>query len=146
MALVVGVGDLVSLSGVIDGKWSPIFPDGEETRILKLKATHPALSNLSRRQALPTAADDKHYALLRVTRDGSERIIAVMNFQPDLQTVEVDLSGVDFDAMTDLEDDTRIDRQSPWRVQLPGYGFRFFRLNERRSEPARLPAKQAGKR
>ena len=130
MALVVGVGDLVSLSGVIDGKWSPIFPDGEESRILKWKATHPALSNLSRRQALPTAADDKHYALLRVARDGGERIIAVMNFQPDAQTVEVDLSGVDFDAMTDLEDDARIDRQSPWRVQVPGYGYRFFRLSE----------------
>jgi hypothetical protein len=141
MALVAAIGDLVSLSGVIDGKWSPIFPDAEESRILKWKATHPAMHNLSRRQALPTAAADKHYAFLRIARDGGERIIAVMNFQPEPDVVQVDLSGVDFDGMTDLENGTRIDQQRQWRVQLPAYGYRFFQLTNREREPVGTLAK-----
>jgi Alpha amylase, catalytic domain/Maltogenic Amylase, C-terminal domain len=135
MALVAAVGDLVSLSGVIDGKWSPIFPDAEEGRILKWKAAHPAMHNLSRRQALPAAAPDKHYAFLRVSRDGSERLIAVMNFQSEAQSVEVDLSGLDFDGMTDLESNTRIDPQVQWKIQLPAYGYRFFQLADRKRGP-----------
>jgi Alpha amylase, catalytic domain len=145
MGLTTAIGDLVVLAGVIDGKWSPILPDAEESRILKWKAMHPAMHNLSRRQALPTAAADKHYAVLRVARDGSERIIAVMNFQPEAQTVEVDLSGVDFDAMTDLDNGTRIERQSSLRVEAPAYGYRFFRLTDRKGEPVRTPAKPAAR-
>jgi Alpha amylase, catalytic domain/Sucrose hydrolase-like, C-terminal domain len=146
MALVAAVGDLISLSGVIDGKWSPIFPDAEETRILKWKAKHPAMHNLSRRQALPTGAADRHYAFLRIARDGSERLIAVMNFQAEAQTVEVDLSGVDFDGMADLENGTRIDPQKQWRVQLPAYGYRFFRLTDRKVEPVRIPPKPVARK
>jgi hypothetical protein len=141
MALVAAVGDLVSLSGVIDGKWSPIFPDAEESRILKWKAAHPAMHNLSRRQALPTAAPDKHYAFLRVARDSSERLIAILNFQPEEQTVEVDLSGVDFDGMTDLENGTRIDPQAQWKIQVQAYGYRFFQLADRKRESVRMPVK-----
>ena len=143
MALTAAIGDLIVLAGVIDGKWSPIFPDAEESRILKWKAAHPAMHNLSRRQALPVAAPDKHYAVLRVARDGGERIIAVMNFQPEAQTVEVDLSGVDFNAMTDLDNGARIERQTPWRVQVPAYGYRFFQLTGRQHE-ARADAAEVG--
>jgi hypothetical protein len=146
MALVAAGGDLVSLAGVIDGKWSPIFPDAAESRILNWKAVHPAMYNLSRRQILPTAAPDRHYAFLRVARNGSERLIAVMNFQPEAQTVEVDLSGVDFDAMTDLDSVTRIDRQSPWHVQVSAYGYRFFQLIDRKRETVRMPAKPVGRK
>jgi hypothetical protein len=143
MAVTAAIGDLVVLAGVIDGKWSPILPDAEESRILKWKAMHPAMHNLSRRQVLPAAAADKHYPVLRIARDGSERIIAVLNFQPEAQTVEVDLSGVDFNAMTDLESGARIERQSPWRVPMPAYGYRFFRLTDGKREPVRMPAKPA---
>lgn len=135
MALTAAIGELIVLAGVIDGKWSPIFPDAEESRILKWKSMHPAMHNLSRRQLLPVAAADKHYAFLRAAPDGSERMIAVLNFQPEAQTVDVDLSGVDFDSMTDLDNGVRIERQSPWRVPAPAYGYRFFRLADRKPEP-----------
>src|SRR5438093_12241704 len=117
--------------------------DAEESRVLKLKAMHTAMHNLSRRQALPTVAADKHYAFLRIARDGSERMIAVMNFQPEAQSVEVDLSGVDFDGMTDVENGTGIEAQRQWHVQLPAYGYRFFQLADRKDEPVRMPAKPA---
>lgn len=137
MALAAATGELVCLAAVIDGLWSPVFPDEKESGILRLKGKHPAMYNLSRRRALRTTAADKHYAVLRTARDGSERIIAVMNFQPEAQTVEVDLSGIDFDAMTDLENNTRIDRQSQFRLEMLAYGYRFFRLTDRKREPVR---------
>jgi hypothetical protein len=128
MALAAATGELVCLAAVIDGLWSPIFPDAEESRILKWKAEHPAMHNLSGRRVLPTMAPERHYAVLRTARDGSQRAIVVMNFQAETQPVEVVLGGVDFDTMTDLGDGRRIERQPRLRLELPAYGYRFFRL------------------
>jgi hypothetical protein len=90
------------------------------------------LHNSSRRQALATAAPERHYAFLRAARDGSERLVVVLNFQPQEEAVQLDLSGVDFETATDLESDARNDRESPWRLRLPAYGHRFFRLGNRK--------------
>jgi hypothetical protein len=128
MALAAATGELVCLAAVIGGLWSPLFPDAEDSRILKWKADHPAMHNLSRRRVLPTAAPERHYAVLRTARDNSQRIIAVMNFQAEAQSVEVVLGGVDFDTMTDLEDGSRVDRPAQLRLEMPPYGYRFFRL------------------
>jgi hypothetical protein len=38
------------------------------------------------------------------------------NFQAEEQTVEVNLGGVDFDEMTDLESSSRVTRQPGWRL------------------------------
>lgn len=129
MALAAATGELICLAGVVDGLWTSIHPDAEESKILQWKAAHPALHTLSRRQALPVPAADKHYAVVRTARDGSERMIVVMNFQPQEQTVGVNLSGVDFEEMTDPENSSRVARQLEWQVTLPGYGYRFCRLN-----------------
>jgi hypothetical protein len=48
----------------------------------------------------------------------------------------VDLSGVDFEAMTDVQDGSRVGRVSPWRVSVPGHGYRIFRLDDRREGSA----------
>jgi hypothetical protein len=103
--------------------------DAQESQILQWKSAHPPLQTLSRRQALPTADADKHYAVLRTARESYERMIVVMNFRAEEQIVEVNLSGVDFDEMTDLESSGRVARQPGWRLTLPGHGYRFFRLN-----------------
>jgi hypothetical protein len=127
-AITAAAGHIVSWAAVIDDLWSPVFPDAEESRLLKLKAAHPALFNLSRRQALPTAAPEKHYAFLRVSRDGRERILVVFNFQPEDQVVDVDMSGVDFTSATDLLGGERVSRELPTRVPVPAYGYRFFAI------------------
>jgi hypothetical protein len=122
-------GDLVCWASVIDGLWSPVFPDAAEARVMALKAKHPALHNRSRRQAVPAAAPDKHYAFVRAARDGNERLLVVLNFQPVDQTVEIDFSGVDFESSTDLLGGARAARQTPMRVPLPAFGYGFFALN-----------------
>ena len=99
---------------------------------MKRKATHPALFNLSRRQALPVSAPERHYAFLRAARDGSERLIVVMNFQAEAQTVEVDLSGVDFTTATDLLSGAVVQREPLLRVALPTFGYRFFQIDARK--------------
>ena len=75
VAVTAAVGDLVSWSTVIDDLWSPVIPDAEEAKVMKLKATHPALFTRGRRQVLPVAAPERHYAFLRAARDGGERVI-----------------------------------------------------------------------
>jgi len=97
--------------------------------VMAVKAKHPALHNRSRRQAVPTAAPDKHYAFVRAARDGDERLLVVLNFQPVDQTVEIDFSGVDFESSTDLLSGARAARQAPMRVPLPAFGYGFFALN-----------------
>jgi hypothetical protein len=136
MALVAALGDLIVLAAVIDDLWSPVFPDPEESRILRLKARHPAMHSPARRQALLTAAPDRHYAFLKAARAGDERLITVLNFRPEEEVVQVDLSGVDFEAMTDVQDGSRVGRVSPWRVSVPGHGYRIFRLDDRREGSA----------
>jgi hypothetical protein len=135
-AFAAAAGDLVCWASVIDGLWSPVFPDADEARLMALKAKHPSMHNRSRRQTLPTNAPEKHYAFLRAARDGSERMIVVLNFQPEEQAVEIDVSGVAFDTATDLIDGGRATRVSPWRVVVPAFGYRFFRLDGRRGEHA----------
>jgi hypothetical protein len=132
-AFAAAAGDLVCWAGVIDGLWSPVFPDGEEARVMALKARHPALHNSSRRQTLPVSSPEKHYAFLKAARDGSERVIVVLNFQPEEQTIEIDLSGVAFDSAVNLLDDTRTARQSPWRLVVPAFAYGFFGLNDSKS-------------
>jgi hypothetical protein len=145
MALAAATGELIVLAGVANDLWTSIYPDAQESQILQWKSAHPALQTLSRRQVLPTADADKHYAVLRTARESHERMIVVMNFQGEGQTVEVNLSGVDFDEMTDLESSSRVTRQPGWRLTLPGYGYRFFRLNPHPRQNRSLnPIKGAG--
>jgi hypothetical protein len=132
VAVTAAVGDLVSWSTVIDDLWSPVIPDAEEAKLMKLKATHPALFNRGRRQALPVAAPERHYAFLRAARDGSERVIVVLNFQKEAQMAELNLSGVDFATATDLLGGGVTTREPIWRVELPPFGYRFFELDARK--------------
>ena len=132
VAVTAAVGDLVSWSTVIDDLWSPVIPDAEEAKVMKLKATHPALFNRGRRQVLPVAAPERHYAFLRAARDGGERVIVVLNFQAEAQMAELNVSGVDFATATDLLGGGVATREPLWRVELPPFGYRFLELDARK--------------
>ena len=101
-------------------------PDTEETWILQTKSAHPALHNLSLRRKLTTNADDKYYALLRTARDGSERMVVALNYQPTPQTVEIDVAGVAAAGLLDVRNGEFIERHSTIKIDLPAYGYRFF--------------------
>ena len=96
--------------------------------MLKLKTEHPALHNLALRRAIRTLAPEKHYAILRTARELDERVIVVMNFQAEPQRVEVDLSGVNCTGLTDLSTNTQIKYETIWAVQMPAFGYGFYRI------------------
>ena len=103
-------------------------PDAEETWILQTAYLHPALHPLSARRKLETNADDKYYAFLKTAVNKSERILVVLNFQATPQAVEVDLSGVDTAGLVELKYGELVERQSPFKVELPAYGYRFYQV------------------
>lgn len=115
-------GDLLS----VDGHWRT--GDDEMRWLLKAKAAHAALHQLSTRRQLRTGDDTKHYAFLRTAQDGSERALAVLNFQPTPQEVVVDLSPVSATGLVDLRDGKRFERQTHLRVQLPAYGYKVLEV------------------
>lgn len=121
-AMLASVGDLLA-SNPPSGP-----PDEDWIRLLKMKAAHPALYNNSSRRHIPTNADEKYYAFLRVAKNNSERILAVMNFQSTPETVDVDLSGVAGTTFVDLTTGEHSSRQNPLTVKLQAYGYRFYRV------------------
>ena len=87
------------------------------------------------RRKLATNADDKYYAILKTARDGSERMVAVYNFQPAPQTVQVYLGVVDTPGMVDTQTGAVLpqpDQFHPLAVELPAYGYRFFTVLPRK--------------
>ena len=125
-AVLAGIGDII-VYGAREGS-----PDAEESKTLQLKAAHPALFPTATRRRIRTNADDKYYAILKTAKDGlSERVLAVYNFQSTGQTIHVDLSIVDTTGIVDLENGelkARPDVFQPVVVELPGYGYRFYKV------------------
>jgi len=106
-------------------------PDAEATWILQTKYVHPALHPVATRRKLATNNDDKYYAILKTAKDGSERIVAVFNFQSSPQTVRVDLSVVSTSGVVDLrsrELKKREDVFKPVAIELPAYGYGFYEV------------------
>ena len=126
VAILATIGEFFSPSGRGGGPQQK--PDDETLWLVKTKTAHPALHNLSTRRLIPTAADDKYYAVLRTARDGSERVLVVMNFQASPQKVEVDLSGVAAAGLVELKGGQVLTRQNPFRVELPAYGYRLYQV------------------
>ena len=121
-ATVALAGDLLS----VDGSWRE--GDEEMRWLLRTKAAHAALHQLSSRRQLRTGDDARQYAFLRTAPDGSERILAVLNFQPTPQEVVVDLSPVATSGLIDLRDGKRFQRQVHLHVPLPAYGYKVLQV------------------
>jgi hypothetical protein len=125
-AIYAGIGDIIVYT-----KWEGNIPDAEETRILQMKSRHLALHPVASRRKLVTNDDSKYYAFLKTSRDGSERVLAVYNFQPSPQIVRVEFSVASASGLIDLSNLEMTPRPSqfaPLTVELPAYGYRFFNV------------------
>ena len=125
-AVLAGIGDLIVM-GKDQGN-----PGAEESRIFHMKQMHPALHSTASRVRLRTDSDEQYYAILKTAQNGSERVVAVYNFQSSPRTVKVDLSGVDTPGLVDLESSEVKKRAEnftvPMEIDLPAYGYRFFNV------------------
>jgi hypothetical protein len=122
-AAIAGIGDML-----VYGTGNKPGRDEEEQWLLWTRHCHAALRQLAGRRWLPTNADSKYYAFLKTARDGSERVLVVLNFCSSPETVEVDLSSVATAALVDLKTSEWFDRTLPFRVELPAYGYAFFQV------------------
>jgi hypothetical protein len=118
----------VSVGSILVSYPSTGFPDEDWVRLLKMKAAHPAFQNTSTRRRMPTNSDDKYFAFLRTAKDGSERILVIMNFQATSQHVEVDLSGVACEVLVDLTSGEKTVRRNSIQVELQPYAYRFYEV------------------
>lgn len=122
-ATIVGIGDML-----VYGTADKPGPDKEEQWLLHTRFAHPALHKSAGRRRLSTNADSTCYAFLKTAREGSERVLVVLNFSRSAQTVEVDLSGVAAAGLVDLKTGQRFDRRPAFGVALPAHGYAFFQV------------------
>jgi hypothetical protein len=94
--------------------------------LLSLKEQHPALQQLSTRRKIETNDDSKFYSFLRTDSRQTQRMLVVLNFQPEQQEIEVDLSGVSFKFLTDAKTNEKIEHASAAKITCDGMGYRFF--------------------
>lgn len=128
MASVAAVGDLVVYLGNYFRTDMVAMPDVEEQWVLRTKALHPALQQLSTRRQLPTNADDRFYAFLRTAADRSERVLVVMNFQKEPQKIQIDMSGVAASSLVELKSGELLPRQATMTLEVPAFGYRFYQV------------------
>jgi hypothetical protein len=118
---------LAGLGSLVEIEYEPERPlDAERSWLLKTKAAHPALHQLSTRRLLPSTPEDRSWAFLRTAHGGGERVIVALNFQGGPREVGLDLSGLSASALVDLRTGERFARQATLRLALPGFGYRFF--------------------
>jgi hypothetical protein len=135
MAILAGIGDILAYAKM-DGN-----PDGEETAILHLKGSHPALYPVALRQTVSTNAGDRCYAFLKTARDKSERIFCIYNLQPVPQSILANVTIFDASEFVDLQTQERIQHANPFEpmhVDLPAYGYRFFEVLQSGEPRARM--------
>lgn len=100
--------------------------DPEIQWLLKTKASHHALYQMGLRRNLPTNDDSKFYAFVRSASDGSERVLVVTNFWATSQNVQIDISGLRAETLTDLRSGEKVSVPKFVEVRLPPFGYRLF--------------------
>jgi len=124
-AVLVGIGDIFAYT-----KYGQ-KPEAEEINLLKMKYEHSALHPVATRRKLTTNDDDKYYAMLKTSQDGSERILAVFNFQSNPQIVNVDISVIATSGLVNLREAETIERESQFglvSIDMPAYGYKFYKV------------------
>lgn len=109
-------------------------PVGDITRpakgvsdLLKLKAVHPALFQNSLRRQIPTDDDSRFYATLRTSADKSERLLVVFNFQPQAESISVDLGAINASSYVGLDSQEKPSiQENRLHVELPAFGHRIY--------------------
>ncbi|HTY85566.1 MAG TPA: alpha-amylase family glycosyl hydrolase [Silvibacterium sp.] len=123
-ALLAASGDLLCYCGRADEKQEPA---SGIPALLKAKSQHPALYQNSLRRRVPTNDDGKFYAFVRTSADGSERLLAVFNFQPQPAVIEVDAAAVNAAGFSALgTGEVAVIMDSKLRLELPARGYRLF--------------------
>ena len=97
-------------------------------RLLQVQQATPALHAAGARRRLPTQDDRKAYAFVRTSRDGRQRVLVVLNFQPSAQQIEVTLDEPV--RLRELLSTGQLisSAQRQVEVRLPAYGYGIYEI------------------
>ncbi len=126
-AVVATAGELYLQHGESDRYWSDEFRQ-EMTALLRLRHDYPALCAGGTRQQLNSSDDTKYYAFLRRSNEAGAPVLVVMNFQPEPQSLSVDLTGLPENTLTNILTGEERPRRDRFEVSLPAYGFSLWAL------------------
>ena len=130
MACIATIGELVHGDQVLLTLEWPEQDLHELKRILRTLQNTTALQAAGGRQKLPTNDDHKFYALLRTSKDGSQKALVVLNFQAEAQEVTVRLSEPAklTPILTPGDEALTGEVVAEVQVQLPAYGYAVYEL------------------
>ena len=83
---------------------------------------------MSLRRRVLTDNDTNFYAFVKTSSDKAERILVVTNFLATTQEINVDLSGILMQGLSDLRTGETQDTHGSVKVTLPGYGYKLFTI------------------
>jgi len=110
------------------GASEDISADDEIQWLLKTKSSHPALDQMSSRRRLLTSDDHSFYAFVKTSNDKTERILVVTNFSASSQEVNIDLSGLLMQNLTDLRTGVTQETHGSLQITMPPYGYKLFAI------------------
>lgn len=96
--------------------------------LFSLKEQHPALQQLSTRRKIETSDDSKFYAFVKTDSRKDQRMLVVLNFQPDEQKIKIDLSSLTFKSMTDIKTNDKTAYTKSVEIACEGLGYRFYTI------------------
>lgn len=99
--------------------------------LLEARRRYPALCAAGSRTRLATSDDSRFYAFIRTPPTTGTRVLVVLNFQAEEQSITVDLRGQRIGALRDIWSRLRVvPEQDELVLTLPGYGYQLFAIDE----------------
>jgi glycosidase len=99
------------------------------TLLLQARQQYPALCAGGGRTHLLTSDDSRFYAFIRTPVDAGPRVLVVLNFQPDEQTITVNLQRQGVSALKPIWSGAMLGIQELCAITLPGYGYGLYEIN-----------------
>ncbi len=128
-ALTASMGELLILFGEQCSPQPQTYREGL-SQLLHLRKAYPALGAVGQRKQIQTSDDTRFYAFLREYPDQMP-VLAVFNFQPDVQSVSLNLADRSFHSLEDLLTGEQVNLAGDTvSLDLPAYGYRFLGLKE----------------
>ncbi|MBE0700045.1 MAG: alpha-glucosidase C-terminal domain-containing protein, partial [Anaerolineaceae bacterium] len=123
--LILLLGDLSTPLALGDAK-DPVYRDGLD-RLLLLRRRCPALCAGGKRVQIPTSDDTRFYAFLRGA--GTQRALAVFNFQSTPEQCSIDLSGQAISVLENLlTGENVIPMGETLSLNLPAFGYYIYKI------------------
>jgi hypothetical protein len=124
-AFVIAVGGLLC-ENVRQGSLDAL--DEERGRLLKLRASHPALHPAASRIPVVHDGNGACLAWLKTDVKGSEKLLVLLNFSSSSARCTFDSAALSATSLTDLLSGASVDTTDPWTAPIEPRGYVFLQV------------------